>query len=100
MPREVLGRLLGKRISNNATLSSCQARWTHWYNSGITVMGVTNHFLVVFKTHFTAGNLCLVSKPGQYPVTGEVIIPTGGGEGSGIYYCCLDKRICAHQIIF
>lgn len=35
------------------------ARYTHWYNSGIDVKGVTSNFLFGFKACFTRQNPCL-----------------------------------------
>lgn len=36
------------------------ARYTHWCNSDIDVMGVTNNFLIRFKSNSKKWNSCLV----------------------------------------
>lgn len=45
-----------------------------WCDSGINVTGVTNHFLLRVKAHFTIPSLC---KPSQEPMVCEFIGPRG-----------------------
>lgn len=45
---------------SHASLSTFKARYVHEYNSGVTVMGTTNYFLVEVEAWSTEGNLYLL----------------------------------------
>lgn len=67
-----LCKSIGKRYQQNypALDPVCQARYAHWCKSGMTNMGVTNQFLIVFR--WKDGYY----KPGQKSTAGEILNPT------------------------
>lgn len=38
------------------------------------IMGVTNHFLIVFEAHFIRGNCAYCCQPDQKPIAEEIIV--------------------------
>lgn len=66
------------------TSSTCCA---HWCDSGTHVMGVSNRILIGFQSFYTGQNACLVLKPGQETIAGEVI----GLSYVTTYYCYFPK---------
>lgn len=43
------GYLEGVICSLHATIPTCQAKYVHWYNSGMTVMGVTRGVEICYE---------------------------------------------------
>lgn len=44
---------------NSVSYMTRLPRYTHWGNSGMNTIGVTNYFLIRYKAHSTAWILCL-----------------------------------------
>lgn len=60
-----------------ATAAACQARCAQLCNSGMTVVGVTNHFLLFYKACSTERAHTWYYKPDQKPKAREITEPKG-----------------------
>lgn len=49
--------------------------YSHWWNSGMNIMGVANQFLIGFKSYFTRWNQKLALLLGWKPMTTQMIGP-------------------------
>lgn len=60
-----------------ATVQTCQARSTHWYNSVTIILGATNYFPIYLLPTTQKETHKWYCKPEQNPRTREVIGPSG-----------------------